>query len=191
MPSSNNRAASQVIDIVRRSLEEGRTVEIEGLGTFRRSPSGAIEFLAESRPMVFIAYAEEDVEAAERLYHELCAAGCHAWLDKKKLLPGQNWPRAIERAIEVSDYFVACFSRHAAGRRGYFHSELRCALRCASRLPLGATYFIPVRLDDCRVPPQVAHEYHWVDLFPDWDRGVDRLLSTLGKKRRPPKCSAA
>ena len=188
MAAREDRTTSQVIDILRRCLEEGLTVEIEGLGTFRKSASGSIEFIPETRPTVFIAYAEEDYPAAERLYRDLTAAGCHAWLDKKKLLPGQNWPRAIERAIEVADYFIACFSRRSAVRRGYFHSELRWALRCATRLPLGASYLIPVRLDDCRIPARVAREYHWVDLFPEWDAGLRRLLEVLrtnGGRKEP------
>jgi len=180
--AANDRNTSQVIAILRRCLDEGLTVEIEGLGTFRKSASGGIEFVPEIRPTVFLAYAEEDYAAAERLYRDLTAAGCYAWLDKKKLLPGQNWPRAIERAIEVADYFIACFSRRAAARGGYFHSELRWALQCAARRPLDASYFIPVRLDDCRVPARVAREYHWVDLFPDWDAGVRRLLEALRKR---------
>ena len=184
MGGARDGNTNQVIAILRRCLDEGLTVEIEGLGVFRKSASEAIEFVPESRPTVFIAYAEEDYAAAERLYEDLTAAGCHAWLDKKKLLPGQNWPQAIERAIEVSDFFVACFSRRASARGGHFHSELRWALECAARRPLEAGYFIPVRLDDCRIPARVAREYHWVDLFPDWGAGVQRLLAVLRKPQR-------
>ena len=36
------------------------------------------------------------------------------WLDRKKLLPGQVWTRCIDRAIENSDFFVACFSTVSA-----------------------------------------------------------------------------
>jgi hypothetical protein len=31
------------------------------------------------------------------------AARFNAWMDVRKLLPGQNWPRAIESAGENSD----------------------------------------------------------------------------------------
>jgi len=115
---------------------------------------GGIEFVPESRRKVFIAYTEEEYRTAEKLYRALEDEGFDPWLDKKKLLPGQNWPRSIERTIETSDFFLACFSRRGVNKRGYFHSELRYALDCASRLPFGEIYFIPVRLDNCRVPAE-------------------------------------
>ncbi len=184
---------AQVALIVRKCLEEGFPVEIEGLGTFLPHANGGVEFVAETRPKVFIAYVEEDYQAAERLYNDLTAEGFDPWLDKKKLLPGQNWPRSIERTIEVSDFFIACFSRRAVGKRGYFHSELRYALDCAGRLPLGETYFIPVRLDNCQVPSQIARQIQYVDLFPSWEEGFQRVLSVMrgaGKRQLRGKSAA-
>jgi hypothetical protein len=96
----------QILKIVQQSLEEGHSVDIDGLGSFRTAPKGGgYEFVAESRPQVFVAYAVEDLAVVRRLCAALSAAGCHVWLDKDKLLPGQNWPRAIEGAIEFADAF--------------------------------------------------------------------------------------
>ncbi len=39
----------RILEIVRRSLESGQTVEIEGLGTFRPS-SGGYEFCQQTQP---------------------------------------------------------------------------------------------------------------------------------------------
>ncbi len=174
----------QVALVVRKCLEEGFPVEIEGLGTFRPDSKGGVQFVAETRRKVFIAYVEEDYRAAERLYSDLDAAGFDPWLDKKKLLPGQNWPRSIERIIEVSDFFLACFSLRGVSKRGHFHSELRYALDCASRLPLGEIYIIPVRLDNCQVPPQIARQIQYVDLFPNWAHGFARILSVMREALR-------
>ena len=174
----------QVMAILLRCLEQGSAVEIEGLGVFRRNREGMVEFVAETRPKVFIAYVDEDHAQASRLFDSLAAAGFDPWLDKRKLMPGQNWPRSIERAIGVSDFFIACFSQHGTTKRGQFHSELRYALDCASRLPLGEVYFIPARLDDCQVPARIARELQYVDLFPDWAKGFSRVLSVLRKAGR-------
>ena len=84
--------------------------------------------MAQTKPRVFIAYVEEDLPFARKLYRAFEDNGFRPWLDKKKLMPGQNWPRAIETAIHTSDFFVACFSRRATSKRGSFHSELRYAL---------------------------------------------------------------
>jgi len=176
-------SSARVAAVLRRCLERGSQVEIDGLGVFRPAARGLFEFVPQTRPRVFIAYVQEDAAVAERLYQGLRAHGYQPWLDRKKLLPGQNWPRAIEQAIEVTDFFVACFSRRAAGKRGWFQSELRYALDCARRVPLGEIYLIPVRLEECRVPARVSRELQYVDLFPDWEQGFRRLLAAL--RRRP------
>ncbi len=159
-------------------------MDIDGLGRFRRNQEGIYEFEAHARPRLFLAYAEEDLPLARRLYGDFVRRGLDPWLDKEKLLPGQNWPRAIERAIELSDFFVACFSRRAAGRRGYFHSELRYALDCAARLPFDQVFFIPVRLDACEVPLAIRKSIHYVDLFPAWEKGVNRVVSAVRRAMR-------
>src|SRR6185312_7470561 len=101
------------------------------------------------------AYAHEDAAAAERLYREFVKRGFSAWLDRKKLLPGQNWPRRIEDAIISADFFVACFSTRSVDKRGGFQAEIRYALDCAKRVPLDDVFLIPVRLDECRVPARI------------------------------------
>ena len=45
-----------VADIVRRCLDAGQRVEIEGLGVFQTSRHG-LEFLPQTQPIVFVAYA--------------------------------------------------------------------------------------------------------------------------------------
>lgn len=170
----------RIIDILKGALDRGLTVEIEGLGTFQKGATG-YRFAAQTRPRVFVAYAVEDLRQVRRLCSALDQAGCAPWLDKDKLLPGQNWPRAIERAIGVSDAFVACFSPRSIAKRGQFQSELRYALDCAARLPLDHSFLIPVRLEPCEVPRRIAEQVQYVDLFPHWDRGVKRLLRAVHK----------
>ncbi len=177
--------SEQVARLLRQCLRRGASVEIEGLGVFRPDGRGRFRFLPATSPKVFLAYVQEDVEAAERLYRDFRAHGFDAWLDRKKLLPGQNWPRSIEQAIEVADYFVACFSTRAIGKRGCFQSELRYALDCARRVPLDQTYFIPVRLEECRVPARISRQIQYVDLFPDWEQGFRRILQAMGAHRSP------
>lgn len=175
-------SSAQVAGIVRQCLERGGSVEIDGLGLFRPDAQGGFEFLPQTRPRVFVAYVIEDAVAAEKLFDDLAAHGLDPWLDRRKLLPGQNWPRAIEQAISVSDFFVACFSRHAGGKRGCFQSELRYALDCARRLPLGDVFFIPVRFEESSVPEHISREIQYVDLFPEWRKGVQRILAAIRKQ---------
>jgi hypothetical protein len=173
-----------VLDVLRQSLEQGHAVEIEGLGTFRRTPDQRYEFDPQSSAQVFVAYVVEDLAPARRLCRALRAAGCAPWLDKERLLAGQNWPRAIARAIEDSDVFIACFSPRSIIKRGQFQSELRYALDCARQEPLDSTFVIPVRFEKCAVPRRVADDLQYVDLFPDWDRGVRRVIQAVRRAAR-------
>jgi len=174
--------SEQVAVILRECLEEGSTIEINGLGVFRPGNRGGFEFESRRTKRVFIAYADEDLPTALRLFQKLEKHGYEPWLDKKRLLPGQNWPRAIERAISISDYFVACFSTLACAKRGMFHSELRYALDCASCLPLDEVFFIPVRIEECQVPSRITRCIQYVDLFPDFDEGFQNIVNAMEKK---------
>jgi hypothetical protein len=170
--------------IVRQCLAEGARVEIDGLGTFVPNGRSGLRFVPQNRPRVFLAYVDEDAGAVRKLHDALAARRFDPWFDKTKLLPGQNWPRAIETAIHTSDFFLGCFSPRAVVKRGSFQSELRFALECTRQMPLDEIFFIPVRLEECVVPASVSRQIQYVDLFPDWAAGVRRLLAVLSAEAR-------
>jgi len=179
----------RIARVVRETLVRGGSVEIDGLGTFLPGGRRGFRFVAQNKARVFIAYVEEDLSFARKLYRAFEENGFRPWLDKKKLMPGQNWPRAIETAIQTSDFFVACFSRRAISKRGSFHSELRYALFCAAKVPLDEIFLIPLRLDDCVVPNRISKQIQYLDLFPDWEAGVSRLMAVIkahdeGRRRK-------
>ena len=174
----------RIARIVREALDQGHAVDIDGLGTFLPNRGRGLRFVAQTKPRVFIAYVQEDLKAVKKLYRAFEQHGFRPWLDKKNLMPGQNWPRAIEDAIQTSEFFVACFSRRSTTKRGTFHSELRYALTCAARVPLDEIFFIPVRLDGCIVPGRIAKKIQYVDLFPEWEAGVDRVVSMMRRQHR-------
>jgi|HubBroStandDraft_1064217.scaffolds.fasta_scaffold271156_2 hypothetical protein len=169
----------QVANVVIAGLAAGKPVEIDGLGVFYPDTANGFRFEPRRSPQVFIAYVTEDAEAAGWLYEALEKAGFSPWMDARKLLPGQNWPRAIENAIETSDFFVACFSRNSVDKKGCFQAEVRYGLDCARRMPLDEIYLAPVRFDDCRVPRSIQRELQYIDVFPDWHRGIRRLTHMM------------
>jgi len=172
----------QLAQIVIRGLSDGHPVEIDGLGTFHPDARTGCRFEPRLLPQVFIAYVKEDAAAAGVLYDLLEASGFRCWMDTRRLLPGQNWPRAIENAIETSDFFVACFSDLSVDKRGGFQAEIRYALDCARHMPMDQIFILPVRLNSCRVPRSIQREFQYVDLFPDWPRGVRRVVSTIRRE---------
>lgn len=165
--------------VLEECLANRGTVVIEGLGKFHRRKDGQLRFTPQRAPRVFLAYVAEDVEQAQRLYQDLRRCGADPWLDRCRLVPGQNWPRAIESAIEVSDFFVPLFSQRSVVKRSQFHSELRYALECANRQPLDQPFMMPARLDECDVPQSIAKSVQYVDLFPEWSAGVAGLMAAI------------
>jgi hypothetical protein len=179
---NNAATVDQVARIVRLSLEGGKSIEIDRLGTFRAQADGRFEFIPNKSTTVFIAYVEEDLAWADKLYEHLEEVGLAPWMDRRDLLPGQNWPRAIERVIEVSDFFVALLSRKSLVKRSVFQSELRWALDCARRQPLDSIFFIPVRLDDCEVPWRISRILQHIDLASDPERGLRRIAAMIKRE---------
>ena len=175
----NSALTRHIARVVRDALERGGSVEIDGLGTLSPGGKHGFRFVAQTKPRVFIAYVEEDLRFAKKLYRAFEESGFHPWLDKRKLMPGQNWPRAIETAIQTSDFFIACYSQRATSKKGSFHSELRYALFCAAKVPLDEIFLIPVRLDPCLVPRRISKQIQYLDLFPDWKAGVNRLIAVI------------
>jgi hypothetical protein len=176
-------SAEELAMVICASLERSRAVEVDGLGIFSRDDSGRITFDNGNRPRIFLAYVVEDVQIAEKLFRAFEAMDYAPWLDRKKLLPGQNWPHRIQQAIENADFFIPCFSRNSVRKRGGFQAEVRHALECGSRMPLDDVFMIPVRLDDCKVPARIQRETQYVDLFPDWDGGLERIMAIIEAQR--------
>ena len=129
--------------------------------------------------IVFISYAREDTEAARRLYDDLKNAGLTPWLDKESLVAGQNWKIAINKAIKKSRYFIPIFSSISVAKRGYVQKEFRYALDVIDEFPESQIFVIPVRLDDCDIPYEKLKDIEYVDLFPDWNKGLQRILQAL------------
>jgi hypothetical protein len=175
-------AIEHLAQVVIRSLARGKAVEIDGLGVFYPDAVRGCRFEPNRTPQVFVAYVKEDQAEAERLFDALESAGFRAWMDVRKLLPGQNWPRAIETAIESSEFFLACFSENSVDKKGGFQAEIRYALDCARRMPLDQIFVVPLRLNACRVPRSIQRELQYVDLFPDWHQGVRRLVAMMRRE---------
>lgn len=128
------------------------------------------------RPLkVFLCHAHADRDAVKALYTRLTKDGVDAWLDKEKLLPGQDWELEIRKAVREADVVVVCLSKQF-NQAGFRQKEVRLALDTAMEKPEGEIFIIPARLEDCDAP-EIVQRYHWVDLFDD--NGYELLISAL------------
>lgn len=128
---------------------------------------------------VFISYAREDKATAQRIYNDLKEGGADPWLDEENLLPGQHWAEEIGKAIRECDYFLALLSSRSVSKRGYVQKELKKALDILGEFPRSRIFLIPARLDDCQPIDEALKNLHWVDLFPSYEGGLDKILRVL------------
>lgn len=102
-------------------------------------------------PTAFISYASENNEAARCLADALRNVGfSDVWLDRKKLIAGDDWSLRIDEAIQACDFFLPLLSREADKRReGVYWAEWDEALMRSRRIP--DEFIVPVGVD--QAPP--------------------------------------
>jgi hypothetical protein len=116
------------------------------------------------RPLkVFLCHAHSDKDAVKALYARLTKDGVDAWLDKEKLLPGQDWELEIRKAVREADVVVVCLSKQF-NQAGFRQKEVRLALDTAMEQPEGEIFIIPARLEECDTLESLR-KWHWVDLL--------------------------
>ncbi len=125
---------------------------------------------------VFLLYARSDQETVRHLYQRIIKEGAEVWLDREKILPGQDWQYEIRKAIQGSDFVIVCLSRQFNKQGGYRHEELKIALAKARSLPEGKSFIIPARLEECDLPESLRR-WQRVDLFET--HGYKNLVSAL------------
>ena len=102
---------------------------------------------------VFISYVRENEKTVNRLYHDLTSRGIRVWLDRNEIKPGVRWKTAIRKAIQEGAYFIACFSKEYNDRdETYMNEELTLATEVLRQQPSDKAWFIPVKLNECRIP---------------------------------------
>jgi hypothetical protein len=129
---------------------------------------------------VFISYAKEDIDAAEKLFDFLSSHSYDPWLDKKKLLPGQQWNTEIKLALKKADFIILLLSKTSVAKRGFVQREFRLALEyCEEKLDTDI-YIIPCKMDNCDVPEKLQ-KYQWVEL--NAQNSFEQILLSLNRQR--------
>ena len=67
---------------------------------------------------LFLSYGREDFEAVSELYDRLEGLGLRPWMDKRDLLPGQQWRVIIPRQVQQCDLVLVCLSPQSVDKRG-------------------------------------------------------------------------
>lgn len=135
---------------------------------------------------VFLSYAREDESRVAEIYEKLSTLGMRPWMDKRDILPGEQWRLSISTAIRRSDFVMICLSKHSVNKRGYLQREIREVLDNWQEMLDSDIYLIPIRLEDC-TPPDRLRDFQWVDLFLEdgWTRLVSAIAEGAARRGRP------
>jgi TolB-like protein len=97
---------------------------------------------------VFISYASQDAEAAQRVCVALRAAGIEVWFDQSELRGGDVWDRQIRQQIHNCRLFIPIVSANTEARiEGYFRREWKLAVDRTHDLSERVAFLVPVVID--------------------------------------------
>ncbi len=125
--------------------------------------------MTEPSHAVFLSYASQDAQAAQRICEALRAGGIEVWFDQSELRGGDAWDQSIRRQIKTCALFLPVISRTTHDRReGYFRLEWKLAVDRCQLMDTGMAFLLPIVIDDSsnddeRVPERFR-EVQWTRL---------------------------
>jgi serine/threonine protein kinase len=178
-PADRFQSVGQMVEALKQAVAEAIVHAVSVQAPLERKDS------VKATAQIFLSYAREDQEKVENLYQRLSYAGFKPWMDKKDILPGEKWKSSIEKAIQCSDFFLACLSANSVSKRGYPQKEIRDALDIWQEKLDSDIYLVPVRLEDCEVP-ETLRDFQWVNLFEEdgWTRLVKAIKIGIERRRK-------
>ena len=130
----------------------------------------------QSKPMVFLCYAKEDISHVRDVYEKLKIADITPWFDEVNILPGHNWNIQIKKAMEKTDFALIFLSKQSVKKQGYVNKEIKWALDRQAEKTEEDIFLIPVKIDDCDLPYSLS-SYRAVNLFEHV--GIEMVLNVI------------
>jgi TolB-like protein/Tfp pilus assembly protein PilF len=98
--------------------------------------------------VVFLSYASQDAQAAQKICEALRAAAIEVFLDQSELRGGDAWDQKIRREIHDCALFIPVISAHTASRHeGYFRLEWDLADQRTHMIARNRAFIVPVCVD--------------------------------------------
>ncbi|MFZ1101072.1 MAG: TIR domain-containing protein [Steroidobacteraceae bacterium] len=105
--------------------------------------------MAEPAKAVFLSYASQDADAAQRICDALRAAGIEVWFDQSELRGGDVWDQKIRHQIRDCALFIPIISANTQARpEGYFRLEWRLADQRTHLMGRSRAFLVPVCIDN-------------------------------------------
>ena len=143
--------------------------------------------MTEPSHAVFVSYASQDRETAQKICEALRAAGVEVFLDQSELRGGDVWDQKIRREIHDCALFIPLISANTASRHeGYFRLEWDLADQRTHMMARNRVFIVPVCLDATAEAgadvPESFQRVQWTHLAggpipPEFVAHIKRLLS--------------
>jgi hypothetical protein len=129
---------------------------------------------------VFISYSRHDREFADRLVHDLSAAGVKTWRDIDNLVPGVAWEDEIRRAIDAAGAVLVVLTPNFLASEWVLLELEIVQKRVIDSIPLIPILYKSVDVDTI---PRLIANIQWADFATSYDRGLESLLESLRAHR--------
>jgi TolB-like protein len=136
---------------------------------------------------LFLSYASQDAEAAQKICEALRARGIEVFLDQSELRGGDAWDKKIRREIHDCVLFIPIVSQHTQERlEGYFRHEWKLAIERTHHMAEQKAFLVPVVIDGSSdqeaFVPDEFREVQWTRLPagetpPEFVTRIQKLLS--------------
>ena len=143
--------------------------------------------MTEPSHALFLSYASQDVQAAQKICEALRAAGIEVWFDQSELRGGDAWDHKIRGQIHDCALFVPVISANTAARHeGYFRLEWDLADQRTHMIARNRAFIVPVCVDATSETgadmPESFRRVQWTrltggDTPPAFVERIKRLLS--------------
>jgi TolB-like protein/tetratricopeptide (TPR) repeat protein len=130
---------------------------------------GVVPSVTEPSRAVFLSYASQDAQAAQRICKALRAGGIEVWFDQSELRGGDAWDQSIRKQIKTCALFVPIISKHTHERaEGYFRLEWKLAVDRSHLMTSHKAFLLPVVIDETSEEeehvPDKFREVQWTRL---------------------------
>jgi len=134
------------------------------------------------KPQVFISYSRRDLAFVEQLAADLKAADLDVWYDLSGLEGGSRWSRAIEKAIQDSQYVLVVLSTDSVASK-WVEEEFLYASELGKKI-------VPLFYRQCSIPFGYR-TLHFIDVQDEkYKKSFSEILRALGVKpvvsKKPP-----
>lgn len=143
--------------------------------------------MTDSGRAVFLSYASQDAEVAQRICEALRAGGIEVFLDQSELRGGDAWDQKIRHEIHDCALFVPIISQHSQERlEGYFRHEWKLAIERTHHMAEQKPFLVPIVIDGTgdteAFVPDAFRALQWTRLAggetpPAFVERIKRLLS--------------